>query len=71
MLRILTRLRSCPFSNTPVESRKQRKPAVASPKSLESIESQNVAKLYLEFEALPTDPLTIIKQRFIRKKQLL
>lgn len=35
----------------------------------EAMEKERVNRLYLEFHAIPTDPLTIIQQRFIRKKR--
>ena len=36
-----------------------------------AIEKERIYSLYQTFQALPTDPLEIIKQKFIRKKRLI
>jgi hypothetical protein len=55
-----------------VETQKKGK-AVIKPKPIpaEIQEQERINKIYFEFQAIKTDPLSIIKQRFIKKKKLL
>lgn len=72
MRTLLSRLRPLALFAKEVEPTRKSKsaPAVVPPSS-EAIEAERIAKLYLEFEAIPSDPLHLIQQRFIRKKKLL
>lgn len=71
MIRAFSRsLRFC-LSQSLEPTRKVKQPQVSRQAPPEAIEALNTTKLYLEFEALPGDPLSLIQQRFIKKKRVL
>lgn len=54
-----------------VEQRKPKLPEKSKANHALLLEKERVNRLYLEFQATPNDSISIIKQRFIRKKKLL
>ena len=69
MLLLATRLASR-FSKA-VEQRKTKAPEKTKASHALLLERERVNRLYLEFQATPNDSISVIKQRFIRKKKLL
>lgn len=71
MLRLLNCRPRFFLASTPVEAPRKGRSVTVPKQNIppEIAHSQHMAKLYLEFESLPTDSLSIVRTRFIKKKQ--